>query len=426
MERILIEQNPWWGDPRAIERDKHLLEYMGAKIKFPIPELEIEKGVYILRGPRQVGKTTLIKGIIKEKLKKAQPDSVFFFSAESGYPLEKAIREFLDFSGAKTKAMFLDEVTGDGLWATKIKYLIDSGKITDKDLVVATGSSSIDLKAGAERLPGRHVEGREYLFYPYSFRDYTGSDAPACGILDFDINVAKKLHLDEGIRADFFQYIRNGGLPSVWNTEHELAKERYARWIEGMVSKARKSVLYARELLTKLPEKSTFDFSGLAKETSIKSHHTVEDYLSFFEAGMIGKLLYNYSLATNNPDPKKEKKFVFLDPFICQIFSEKRSESAIVEDIIGSHLLRISDHLHFYRDKRGEIDFLCEIGDQLIPVEVKWQNEVTKSDALHMRKFGKGFLITKDKFAVFGDVIAVPAFVFLTLTGKTITKRRIL
>ena len=43
-----------------------------------------------------------------------------------------------------------------------------------------------------------------------------------------------------------------------------------------------------------------------------------------------------------------------------------------------------------------------------------------------MRKFDKGFLITKDKFAVFGQVIAVPAFVFLTMIGKTVAKRRIL
>ena len=426
MERILIEQNPWWENAKAINQDKDLLAYQNAKIQFPLPTLTIGKGLYILRGPRQVGKTTLVKNMIKERLKIAEPDSVFYFSADSGYPLEQAIREFLDFSKAKERSMFLDEITNDEKWSTKIKYLIDSGKITDKDTIVATGSSSIDLKSGGERLPGRLVEGKEYLFYPYSFRDYAARDKASCGLLDFDIESAKKIHLSETLKHSFITYLGNGGFPPVWNTERELARERYARWIEGMVSKARKSTIYARELLTSLGEKTVFDFMGLSKETSIKSHHTVEDYISFFEAGMIGKLVYNYSLALNGPDPKKEKKFVFLDRFICELFSPKRDESLVVEDIVGSHLLRICDEMYFYRDKKGEIDFLCRIGSELIPVEVKWQNEIIESDALHMRKFKKGFLITKDKFAIYGNVIAVPAFVFLAMTGVTIAKRHVL
>jgi hypothetical protein len=426
MERILIEQNPWWEDAKAIEQDKDLLAYQNSKVRFPLPELAIGKGLYILRGPRQVGKTTLVKNMIREKLKITESNSVFYFSADSGYPLDQAIREYLDFSKAKEKSMFLDEITNDEKWATKIKYLIDSGKIGERDTIVVTGSSSIDLRAGGERLPGRLVEGNEYLFYPYSFRDYAANDLPSCGLLDFDVNSAKKIHLSEKLKRSFITYLGNGGFPPVWNTERELARERYARWIEGMVSRARKSTIYSRELLARLGEKTVFDFLGLSKETSIKSHHTVEEYISFFEAGMIGKLVYNYSLAINGPDPKKEKKFIFLDRFICELFSPKRDESLVVEDIVGSHLLRICDELYFYRDKKGEIDFLCRIGSELVPVEVKWQNEITESDALHMRKFKKGFLVTKDKFAVFGKVVAVPAFVFLAMIGVTIAKRKIL
>ncbi len=98
----------------------------------------------------------------------------------------------------------------------------------------------------------------------------------------------------------------------------------------------------------------------------------------------------------------------------------------MVEDIVGSHLLRICDDLYFYRDKKGEVDFLCKIGNKLVPVEVKWKNKVEKSDAASMRKFRGGFLVTKDTLATFGDVIAVPAFVFLALIGITISKRRVL
>lgn len=426
MERRLIEQNPWWEEPAAIEKDRHIVEYNNAKVRFELPNLKINGGLYILRGPRQVGKTTLLKHMIKQRLKTDPPQSILYFNAESGLSLDEAIRDYLDFSDEKKKTIFLDEITIDPKWATKIKYLIDIGKITKNDTVVITGSSSLDLKEGAERLPGRFIEGNEYLFYPYSFRDYIKKDLPSASILNFDIEVAKKLYLNEEIRRSFTTYIKNGGLPPVWNIDRELARERYARWMEGMISRAKKSTIYSRELLEKLGKKTVFDFLGLSKETSIKSHHTVEEYLSFFEACMIGKVLYNYNLAINGPDPKKEKKFIFLDRFISELFYEAREESLIVEDIIGSHLLRVCDRLHFYRDKKGEIDFLCEIEKKLIPIEVKWQKEIAPSDAAPLKKFGRGFLITKDTIATYGQVIAVPAFVFLALIGTTLSKRKIL
>lgn len=426
MNRLLIEQNPWWADAAAITSDRSIREYSEAKTRFALPEFAPKNGVYVLRGPRQVGKTTLVKMLIRDLLKTRKPESICYFSAESGYPIEEAMREYADFAGPGKKTVIIDEATGDEKWATKIKYLIDSGKISGEDTLVITGSSSLDLKQGAERLPGRYIEGNEYLFYPYSFRECTGCQAPPASLQGFDMNTARKLHMDESLRQAFFRYIKNGGLPPVWNTERELAKERYLRWAEGLLSKHGKSILYAQELLSKLGEKTVFDFLGLSRETSIGSHHTVESYLSFFEAGMFGKMLYNYSLALNGVDAKKEKKFVFLDPFFTETLSSRRDEPLVVEDIVGSHLLRLCDRLHFYRDKKGEIDFLCELGGELVPVEVKWQNTVTSTDAIHLKKFGGGFIITKDTLDTFGNVLAIPAFVFLAMTGKTMVKRKVL
>ena len=123
---------------------------------------------------------------------------------------------------------------------------------------------------------------------------------------------------------------------------------------------------------------------------------------------------------------KKEKKFIFLDPLFTEALSSRMEECKIIEDIVGSHLLRICDNLHFYRDKKGEVDFLCEISGELMPVEVKWQNNINASDAVHLKKFKRGFLVTKDTLAVFGNVVAVPAFVFLAIIGQTMVKRRVL
>ncbi|MGC9005014.1 MAG: hypothetical protein ACP5JC_00070 [Candidatus Micrarchaeia archaeon] len=45
MERILIEQNPWWANANAIEQDKHIQEYRNTQVKFPLPALRVQSGV---------------------------------------------------------------------------------------------------------------------------------------------------------------------------------------------------------------------------------------------------------------------------------------------------------------------------------------------------------------------------------------------
>ena len=65
----LIDQNPWWRNPKAIEQDNHILELEKSRVKWD-PRLRrmftLDKDiVYTLRGPRQVGKTTLLKNMIR-------------------------------------------------------------------------------------------------------------------------------------------------------------------------------------------------------------------------------------------------------------------------------------------------------------------------------------------------------------------------
>ena len=62
-----IRENPWWADPSSIEADPHLRRLAAQPLiyehEFPF-ELD-EDAVFTLRGPRQVGKTTLLKRITR-------------------------------------------------------------------------------------------------------------------------------------------------------------------------------------------------------------------------------------------------------------------------------------------------------------------------------------------------------------------------
>ena len=59
----LLGYNPWWMDKKAINADPQIKDWEESKLKWD-PGLDAFKAddyIYSLRGPRQVGKTTLIK-----------------------------------------------------------------------------------------------------------------------------------------------------------------------------------------------------------------------------------------------------------------------------------------------------------------------------------------------------------------------------
>ena len=67
----LIEYNPWWKDKSAIDDDPQIKIWKESKLKWsPRLRYTFHAGdyVYSLRGPRQVGKTTLVKLEIRQVL----------------------------------------------------------------------------------------------------------------------------------------------------------------------------------------------------------------------------------------------------------------------------------------------------------------------------------------------------------------------
>jgi predicted AAA+ superfamily ATPase len=62
-------QNVWWQGKAHINEDRHINSYLTKKYRWRFPildELKLDPGnIFTIRGPRQIGKTTLIKLIIK-------------------------------------------------------------------------------------------------------------------------------------------------------------------------------------------------------------------------------------------------------------------------------------------------------------------------------------------------------------------------
>ncbi len=76
------------------------------------------------------------------------------------------------------------------------------------------------------------------------------------------------------------------------------------------------------------------------------------------------------------------------------------------------------EHVFYWKKKGGkiEVDFVIKSeGDELLPIELKFQNKIQKSDYKGLYSFKKGVLISKNNYDVTGNYITIPVSLFLLL-----------
>ena len=165
-DATLRSLNPWWtGDAmRALPQTRrHLVEGMRRRLDQSLAP------VVVLRGPRQIGKTTaqlhliddlLNEGIDPKHILRVQFDDLpeftrldspllriveWFEHAVLGVTLNQAAQD-----GQKAY-LFLDEVQNLRRWDTQLKFLVDHSTVS----VVVTGSSALRIERGRDSLAGR-------------------------------------------------------------------------------------------------------------------------------------------------------------------------------------------------------------------------------------------------------------------------------
>jgi len=188
----LEKQNPWWKDKININNDPKIQILEKAIIKWTpeiINEFDLTKDVvYSLRGPRQTGKTTLTKIIIKKELETKNQNAIFYFSCDlivsNAKELEEIINTYIDWADKITtdrKLIIIDEISEVKNWEKAIKRIIDQKSNNNKTFIL-TGSHSIDIYKSVEKLPGRRGEDAgthtHKVFYPMSFREYVKTTKP--------------------------------------------------------------------------------------------------------------------------------------------------------------------------------------------------------------------------------------------------------
>ncbi|MCK5581458.1 MAG: ATP-binding protein [Candidatus Omnitrophica bacterium] len=340
-------------------------------------------------GPRQCGKTTLAKMMLKTRKKGNYNnwDDIEFRRVWTNQPSTIVPLEFNE-----VPIIIFDEIHKAKMWKRTLKGIYD---VLDQPAdIIVTGSARLNVyKKGSDSLLGRYYHFR---LHPFSLaeiqkRSMIEPDDLINQIFSKSLKIKKS---DFGCMESLLKY---GGFPEPFLAQDE----RHARlWRRGRVEKviredlrdiSRIPELSQIEMLTSLiPERvGSFLSRATLREILEVSFDTIRRWLDYLK-----ELYYVFELKpyTNSiaRTLKKEGKIYLWD------YSEIEAEGARFENMVASHLLKFC---HFWTDNgydnfelfclrnkdKEEIDFLiCRNKKPWLPVEVKL-NDVKPS--VNWKKF---------------------------------------
>lgn len=426
----IIAFNPWWANPSWEAEDPHLRRLRRQPVQLAAPQVEAldltRAGVHVLRGPRQVGKSTDLKLIVRRCLNGDRPPRAVVYLAldllegQSPSALVSSVERALELGGeAGQRTILLDEVTSADDWQIAVKALWDAGTI-DRDVIVCTGSSAMDLAQGtAERLPGRRGAGKDILVLPQSFAAFAAAvdsslpPGPSLSVAEIVSPegqaelLGARIHLPALQRA-LELYLRFGGLPAAvaeaaTGLTDPSEEVRNVLW-DSLLREMRRrgaSAPATQALLERLMRSlgSKLSWSKLAREMDVPlgrggrgsgraDPRTLQGYVEFLAANYFALVLYFWKQDSGSGDLSKDKKAYFGDPLLATIVADRvglaRNRHAEVENAVALALFRryepaergaetfaAPDRLHVWGTRRGgEIDFVCGPREEVDAVEV--------------------------------------------------------
>jgi len=362
------------------------------------------KEIIAIFGPRQVGKTTLLKEIYK-----TLDNAIFltFEDIELKLLFEEDIKSFIALYIEPYDYIFIDEFQYANSGGKNLKFIYDT---TDKKIFIS-GSSAMELSVNAVK----YLAGRIFVFnlYSFNFGEFLRvKDNALYNIFKkADYNISKVVA--EKIYRYFNEYITYGGYPRVVLSKDkeekiEVLKNLLSiyllRDIKDIAKIADEAVMYKLLKAISLQIANVAVYSDLAAVVGV-SQHKLKEYLSLFEKAFLIKAITPF-FTNKRLEIVKNPEFFFLDlglrNVIIKNFSplEDRVDSgAILENFVFREL--INKDIKYYRTKNGaEVDFII---DEQTPVEVKsnlTSKKISKSYHYFLEHYQikKGYVLNFNQF----------------------------
>ncbi|MCK5177312.1 MAG: ATP-binding protein [Candidatus Aenigmarchaeota archaeon] len=396
------------------------------------------KEIYAIKGPRQAGKTTILK-IIKKWLieeKKVKEENIIFLTFEDFEILDKFNlnpKQYINsFILNNDRYYFLlDEFQYASDGGKKLKLLYDT---IENAKFIITGSSSLELTAST----AKYLVGRVFYFdlMPFSFEEFLNAKDKRLAniyrqnskIFDDFIHCKKINKKPQDLFCSEFELLFGefatfGGYPEVIKAnvpeeKKQIIKNLNQTYVEKDVTDLLKihDVFKFRKLTSVL----SAQLGGIANYNELSlicsSHYKeIMNFLDCLEGTYIIKRIRPF-YSNKKTELKKNPKIYFIDiglrNYTAKNFNDldiRTEKGQIIENVVLSQLLcRFKDsNICYWRTTGGaEVDFVIEIENKLIPVEVKYAGfktpKITRSfrSFLDLYKPKRAVVITHDFYCV--------------------------
>jgi len=329
-----------------------------------------EYPVVTVIGPRQAGKTTLVRNVLPDY------SYVSLEDPENRQLANDDPKAFLKRYSGKT---IFDEVQRTPHLLSYLQGIVDEEGTNGR--FVLTGSHQLELRAAI-----------------------TQSLAGRTGILHLLPLSIGELHDAKISFDDFESYIVQGFLPRIYD-QHQRPRTAYANYYQTYVEKDVRQLIQLKDV--SLFEKfikllagrvgQIINYQSLSNDVGVGAP-TIKQWLSILEASFIIFKLPPYYKNFGKRVIKSPKYYfteigllayllgiekntqVSRDPLVGNIFENL----AVIEVLKSRYNQGRNAELYYFRDSNGnEIDLLCKTGDGLVGVEIKsastWNSSFSKS-----------------------------------------------
>lgn len=439
IKSLIREYNPWWAGTPVVAPEFKRYIYQD------IEKYMKTKQILAIVGLRRVGKTSLMKQIIRETAEKTNIENLFYFSfddliAQNPEVLEDVLEYYLKTIAKKgQKYVFLDEIQKVPYWQDILKRIYDREELIK---FVVSGSASLQIKKSKESLAGRLYDFHMPVLTFREFLDLSGLKIEKQNISyqGFKKTYEDNLHKKTVIEELFSKYLLKGAFPELVYEEDEGIIKNYIRnsvidkiILEDIpaVFNARKKDVLSLMLEYCSRETSTLrDIKNLSKILGI-NYQTARSYLFYLQNSFVIDIVYNYSKSAAK-QLRKNKKVHVVHPSITITLMRYHKDVLEIEDTAGKyvesvayqHAKLLSERISFWRTpQKEEVDIILETADGLLPIEVKYRNNMDASSSASVIKFlkkhnsKKGIVITKnyleEKIIDGKTIIFIPMWLFL-------------
>lgn len=375
------------------------------KIQQKIAPWLLREEIIVLQGPRQVGKTHLLK-LLREDLIKAgiEKERIFFLDLENWNilkRLDESPTNIFTFPPIKGKKNFflIDEIQNLEYPSHFLKYLYDEHREEIK--LIVTGSASFELKVHfQDSLVGRKMP---FDVSPLDFEEFL-IFKQAGKILDYYRNGQFPPFVVEKLNNYLNEYLRYGGMPKVVLAEKDSEKEAIlSAFVSDYVYKdiryvgRLESVLRFNKLASMLASQigNLLSINELANTLDLKRPEA-ELYLNLLENTFVLYLLQPFFNNVRSRLTKTPKVYFFdlgVRNFLIGDFANPltRSDSGpLFENFVFLELKNklTGTNLAFYRTlQKAEVDFVFKKDGIIYPVEAKYKNFSRPADMASLKAF---------------------------------------